>query len=121
MVRTIVLNDTNFKTIMHHVHKLKEHRYVVNHGWTIMPNGHSNATACKILDDLIDSRLFREENQSWIEKAVIMRIWIGTTTNPADNILEQLQELLDTVSRNSKAPLSAPATHAAQTVSDPPN
>jgi hypothetical protein len=28
MVRTIVLNDTNFKTIMHHIHKLKESRYV---------------------------------------------------------------------------------------------
>lgn len=28
MVRTIVLNDTNFKTIMHHIHKLKEHKYV---------------------------------------------------------------------------------------------
>jgi hypothetical protein len=26
MIRTIVLNDTNFKTIMHHIHKLKEHR-----------------------------------------------------------------------------------------------
>jgi hypothetical protein len=28
MVRTIVLNDTNFKTIMHHIHKLKKSRYV---------------------------------------------------------------------------------------------
>jgi len=26
MIRTIVLNDTNFRTIMHHIHKLKEHR-----------------------------------------------------------------------------------------------
>jgi hypothetical protein len=28
MIRTIVLNDTNFKTIMHYIHKLKEHRCV---------------------------------------------------------------------------------------------
>jgi hypothetical protein len=27
MIRRIVLNDTNFRTIMHHIHKLKEHRY----------------------------------------------------------------------------------------------
>lgn len=27
MIRTIVLNDTNFKTIIHHVHKLKNLRY----------------------------------------------------------------------------------------------
>jgi hypothetical protein len=77
----------------------------------------SAVTACKILDDLIDIRLFREENQSWIEKAVITRIWIGTTNSLAENAMEQLQDLLDTVSRNTKTSLSAPATHAAQTVS----
>ncbi|KAH7075854.1 meiosis protein SPO22/ZIP4 like-domain-containing protein [Paraphoma chrysanthemicola] len=101
MVRTIVLNDTNFKTIMHHVHKLKES---------------SNTTACKVLDDLIEMRLFQEENQTWLEKAVIMRLWVATTTQLADNVLQQLQDLLDTVSQNTKGPLSAPATHAAQTL-----
>jgi hypothetical protein len=77
----------------------------------------SNVTACKALDDLIDIRLFREENQTWIEKAIITRIWIGTTNSVSENALEQLQELFDTVAQNSKVPLSAPATHAAQTVS----
>ncbi|KAF1940662.1 SPO22-domain-containing protein [Clathrospora elynae] len=101
MINTVLLNDTNFKTIMHHIHKLKDQ---------------SNVTACKALDDLIDIRLFREENQTWIEKAVITRIWIGTTNSFAEKALEQLQELFDTVGQNSKAPLSAPATHAAQTL-----
>ncbi|KAH7090298.1 meiosis protein SPO22/ZIP4 like-domain-containing protein [Paraphoma chrysanthemicola] len=101
MVRTIVLNDTNFKTIMHHVHKLKES---------------SNTTACKVLDDLIEMRLFQEENQAWLEKAVIMRLWVATTTQLADNVLQQLEDLLDTISQNTKGPLSAPATHAAQTL-----
>ncbi|KAI4712219.1 hypothetical protein J4E89_002485 [Alternaria sp. Ai002NY15] len=101
MIRTIVLNDTNFKTIMNYIHKLKEH---------------SNVTACKVLDDLIDIRLFREENQSWIEKAVITRIWIGINNNLSENSLEQLRDLFDTVVQNSKVSLSAPATHAAQTL-----
>jgi hypothetical protein len=48
---------------------------------------------------------------------VVTRIWITTTNMTADDNLEQLQELLDLVSQNSKDPLSAPATHAAQTVS----
>jgi hypothetical protein len=78
----------------------------------------SNATAGKILDDLIESRLFREENQAWIEKAMITRIWIGTTNSYADNILHQLQELLDRVSQHLQIALSAPATHAAQVVSE---
>jgi hypothetical protein len=77
----------------------------------------SNITASKALDDLIDIRLFREENQTWIEKAVITRIWVGTTNSVSDNSIEQLQELFDTVAQNSKLSLSAPATHAAQTVS----
>jgi hypothetical protein len=74
-------------------------------------------TACKIVDDLIEIRLFREENQNWIEKATITRIWISTTDSSADNILDYLQDILDTVSCNSRAPFSASATHAAQTVS----
>ncbi|KAH8730487.1 meiosis protein SPO22/ZIP4 like-domain-containing protein [Phaeosphaeriaceae sp. PMI808] len=101
MIRSVVLNDTNFKTIMHHIHKLKEYNSI---------------TACKILDDLIETRLFQEENQTWIEKAVITRIWVVTTTVVTDNNFEKLQEVLDAVSQKSKAPFSAPATHAAQTL-----
>jgi len=48
---------------------------------------------------------------------MITRIWIGTTNNLADKILEETQELLETVSQNLKGSFSAPATHAAQTVS----
>ncbi|KAF2872932.1 meiosis protein SPO22/ZIP4 like-domain-containing protein [Massariosphaeria phaeospora] len=101
MIRTVVLNETNFKTIMHNIHKLKDH---------------SNASSCKSLDDLIEIRLFREENQNWIEKAFITRIWLGTTSSYSDNCLETLHELFEMVSRNTKGPLSAPATHAAQTL-----
>lgn len=65
---------------------------------------------------MIDIRLFREENQDWIEKAVITRLWISSSDSISENALEQLHSLFDTVLQNSKAPLSAPATHAAQTV-----
>jgi hypothetical protein len=75
-------------------------------------------TACKVLDDFIDVRLFREENQDWIEKAVITRIWAGTTGPDAENSLDTLQDLFENVGREMKYPLSPPATHAAQTVSD---
>lgn len=78
---------------------------------------HSCVTASKALEDLIDIRLFREENQQWLEKAIITRIWISTTNSISENTLEQLQSLFDVVSQNSRTALSAPATHAAQTVS----
>ncbi|KAF2130996.1 SPO22-domain-containing protein [Dothidotthia symphoricarpi CBS 119687] len=101
MMRSVVLNDTNFRTIMHHIHKLKDHSII---------------SACQALDDLVDIRLFREENQAWVEKAVITRVWLGTTNTFAENTLEQLQRLFDRVLQNSKTSLSAPATHAAQTL-----
>ncbi|KAI0588960.1 SPO22 domain-containing protein [Pyrenophora tritici-repentis] len=76
----------------------------------------SNVTACRALDDMIDIRLFREENQNWIEKAVITRVWFGSSDGISENTLEQLQALFDTVLQNSNVTFTAPATHAAQTL-----
>lgn len=101
MIRTVVLNNTNFRTIIHHIHKLKDH---------------NNVTACKALDDLIGIRLLREENQTWLEKAIIIRVWICTSNTYLENVLEQLQQLFDIVMQSSKTSLDAPATHAAQTL-----
>lgn len=61
-------------------------------------------------------RLIREENASWIEKVVITRIWISTSDVHAENALEQLQQMFDTVMRESNLSLTPPATHAAQTL-----
>lgn len=76
----------------------------------------SNIYACKALDDLINLRLSREEHGTWIEKAVITRIWISTSDVDAENALEKMQEMFDMVLQESNSPLSAPATHAAQTL-----
>lgn len=88
-------------SIMHHIHKIKES---------------DNLTSCKLLDDLIHLRLFREDNDIWIEKTVITRIWISCSTAVSDVALEQLPGFLDSVAQNMKAPFSAQATHATQTV-----
>ncbi|KAF2639244.1 SPO22-domain-containing protein [Massarina eburnea CBS 473.64] len=101
MIRTIILNDRNFKTIMNHIHKLKDQ------------NG---STACKLIDEFIEMRLFREEKEPWIEKAVITRIWICCSSFVEKDSLEQLQELFDKVAQNMKGGFTAQATHAAQTL-----
>ncbi|KAF1978032.1 SPO22-domain-containing protein [Bimuria novae-zelandiae CBS 107.79] len=101
MIRTIVLNERNFKNVMHQIHKLKDH---------------NNVTACKLLDILIETRLFREEKDAWIEKAVITRVWISCITFIAEGAMEQVRELFDMVHRNVKTAFSAQATHAAQTL-----
>ncbi|KAJ4356283.1 sporulation-specific protein 22 [Didymosphaeria variabile] len=101
VIRFVVLNERNVKTILHHVHKLKDHNTV---------------TSCKVIDELICTRLFREEKAAWIEKAVITRIWITCTTHVAEGTLYQLLGLFDEVLRNVQAPFSAQVTHAAQTL-----
>jgi hypothetical protein len=65
----------------------------------------------------MELRLFQAENQDWIERAVITRIWIATTSSCLDNCLESLSELFRNVQQSTKDTLSALATHAAQTVS----
>jgi len=72
--------------------------------------------ACKALDDLLKYRLIREDNKLWIERAVITQIWLSTSDVYAENALEQLQQILDFVLQESRFLLSAPATHAAQTL-----
>jgi hypothetical protein len=61
-------------------------------------------------------RLFQQENQQWIEKAMITRVWFSTSDTPADDVLEKLHELFDTVNQRSKTVFAAPATHATQTL-----
>ena len=58
----------------------------------------------------------REENSAWIEKAAVTRVWLSTSGIHAENALEQLQQMLDFVLQESNFSLSAPATHAAQTL-----
>ncbi|KAF3008729.1 hypothetical protein E8E13_009809 [Curvularia kusanoi] len=101
MIRTIVLNDTNFKTIVFHIRKLKEM---------------SNLYACQALDNLLQNRLLREANGLWVGKAIVVRVWLGTSDAPAGHSLEQLQKMMDSVMQEPSFSLSAPATHAAQTL-----
>lgn len=51
-----------------------------------------------------------------MDRAVVNRIWLSTTQKIAENTAGSLQDLLDATLQNFKNPLSAPATHAAQTV-----
>ncbi|KAF3046085.1 hypothetical protein E8E12_010940 [Didymella heteroderae] len=117
MIRTIVLNETNFKTLIHHIHKLKDLRYVFIRQYpNFFLKRSSNVHACKALDELLTSRLIRDECGPWIEKAVITRVWISTNDAHAGSALEQLHQIFDLLFNESTFSLSAPATHAAQTL-----
>ncbi|KAK3064561.1 hypothetical protein LTS18_006048 [Coniosporium uncinatum] len=101
IVRSAMLTQNNFKTIMWHVRKLKE--------W-------SPEIACRALDDLLTIRLAASDKEEWIESAVVTRMWIATTTPKADNPAPSIQETLDLLWQSTEKTLSPIATHAAQTL-----
>jgi hypothetical protein len=102
MFRTVPLTRPNFKTIMHHVHKLRKLDL---------------SLACKALDDLLSMRLLDEGMSEWTERATMMRIWMATSIAETGNdVYLSLFEVLENISTRIKDPFSAAATHAAQTV-----
>lgn len=103
MIRSIVLTRENFKTLMHHLHKLRK----------LSPK-----LTCKALDELLAFRLVENGKEEWIECATIMRIWITTSQGKrsSDEAINELTEVLDCVKRSIKNPFNGPAAHAAQTL-----
>ena len=105
IVRTVHLTNTNVKTIIHYVHKLRSRSPLMAHA---------------VLNKLLTERLLGAEEQTWLEKAVVTIIWNCTTSNDFSNIMHSLKELFDTLVVGSRKALSPSATHAAQIVRGKP-
>lgn len=101
LFRSIHLSRPNFKTIMHHLHKLRNLDPI---------------EACRAIDDFLRIRLFEQDKEEYVERAAVMRIWITTTSSDSSSMSKSLEEFLNLLSKNSKGPFSSAATHAAQTL-----
>ncbi|KAL1632490.1 sporulation-specific protein 22 [Neofusicoccum ribis] len=99
MIGLMVFTDSAFKTIMHHVHKIKSK---------------NTELAGKALDKLLHTRLLTNANKQWIEKVVVTQVWIYVDSGD-DQPSNLLRDLLDVVLHDSHT-FEAPATHAAQTI-----
>jgi len=77
----------------------------------------SSIEATRILDDLLNLRLYETENVDWIEKAIITRLWLAADAE--QHISTDLTSLLEWLSgtlEKLRDSLSGTACHAAQTV-----
>lgn len=101
IVRTVHLTDTNVKTILHHVHKLRSRSSLMAH---------------HVLVTLLSERLLGAEETKWIEKALITIIWNCTNSTDILDVLTSLSEVLDALANGAAQALSPHATHAAQIV-----
>ena len=104
MIRTVMLTDSNFKLIMHHIRKL---------------NNKAPSIACNMLDDFLQNRLLTTEgNEAWIETAVVNRVFMSCNSKCGQGVFESVRKMLNMVVASWKKPLTPCATHACQTVSE---
>ncbi|RMX76114.1 hypothetical protein D0869_11012 [Hortaea werneckii] len=112
VIRLTILTEKGFKTIMQAIHQAKRH------------NTMCALTALKYLatDRLVaDTADFSETNAMTvdrIERTVVTYSLFATTSNDIDaaEAIDCFHDLLEVLYRHMKAPLSAKATHATQTL-----
>ena len=100
-VRTVYLTDSSLKIILHLVGKLKTR---------------DTHMAYQVLISLLSERLLASETNSWIEKAVIMIVWIFPVSKYRANDWEMLKEAFDLLVAKPGLAFTSSATHAAQIV-----
>lgn len=99
--RTVHLTDSNLKTTIHHVHKLRLGNPRMAH---------------MALETLLFERLLEAEEPAWMEKALITMIWNCTTSTDLTDALDLLRNALDTLFANTGKAIQPSPTHAAQIV-----
>ena len=101
VIRSVRITESNLKSIIYHIHKLK------NKG---------SQVAFVTLKVLLAERLLDVASPQWIEKIIITAVWIATSSQDIPDPITGLQEFLDLAINQKGAPFGSDATHAAQMV-----
>lgn len=101
VIRTVHLTESNFRTIMHHVHKLKRR---------------NTDMAFHVLEIFLLERLAVADKSEWVEKALVTAIWVTTTSAGVTGGQDSLERLFESLHVKLNEPLGQTATHAGQTV-----
>lgn len=105
VVRTIHMTDSTIKTTLHYIHKLRSK---------------SAALAHSVLEQLLLERLLDTGKPEWVERLLVTTVWNMTTSTNIVDDQNILRKMLDTLPRQLLRSIGPSATHAAQTVRDPP-
>lgn len=105
MIRSVILDDSNFRLIMHHIRKLNEKSPTLAH---------------KSMDDFIRLRVLQQGGKDeWLEKVLLTRMWMTVGQRDTPEALASLMAFLTTIMENINRPVSSNATLAAHTVCYP--
>ncbi|KAI7348606.1 SPO22-domain-containing protein [Hortaea werneckii] len=112
VIRLTIITDKGFKTIMQAIHQAK--RYNTMCALTALKHLASDRLVADVAD-------FSESNAMTldrIERTVVTYSLFATTSNDIDAVeaIDSFHDLLEVLYRHMKTPLSAKATHAAQTL-----
>ena len=102
IVQTVHLTETNIKTALHHIHKLRVRNSRMAH---------------TVLVSLLMERLLGAENSGWLEKTLITIVWNFTTSSDLADEFDRLRDVLDGLHAEIGKAIGPSATHAAQVVS----
>lgn len=97
MIKSFNFTESTFKLVIHHIRKLHDK---------------SPGLGCDVLDEFIKAFL-NTETDGWLERLVIIRVWMTTNQRDWVNTIESAQNVLTLL----RMPLKVDATIAAQTVS----
>lgn len=101
MVKSFNFTEEHFKFMLHHARWLYQR---------------SATLGCSVMDDLIATRILPSEKGEWVEKALVLRVFMATSQSAiAENCIE-LSDLLARAKEILRSPIQPAAAAAAQSV-----
>lgn len=102
MIKSFNFTEEHFKFVLHHARWLHDR---------------SAALGCSVMDDLIATKILPSEKGEWIEKALVLRVFMATSQSGIIENCIELGDLLAKVKETLSEPIQPPAAAAAQSVS----
>jgi len=101
MVKSFNFTEAHFRFMMAQVRRLYERSAVLG---------------CSVADELIVGRVLGAGKGAWVDKAVVMRVWMGTSRAAASEDVVELGDLLERVREGLEVPIQPTAAATAQSV-----
>ncbi|KAI1381649.1 SPO22-domain-containing protein [Hypoxylon crocopeplum] len=101
MMRSLDISESSFNLTIHHIRKLEDK---------------SPALASSVLDEFITSRILPNQQDTWVERAVVLRTQMATMHRETHETMQGLATMFDSVEANLERSLPAAAVLAVQTL-----
>lgn len=102
MVRSFNFSEAHFKLLVHHARKLHDK---------------SPTLATSVVDGMLRGTIVSSGREEWVERLVLLRIWMETTQRDGMRAIEELMGALEGLQNNLNKPFGASTAVGALTVS----